>query len=71
MLVNAPGVRCPQLAKPATVAQSMFDVHGTARHFCAPHWESELQLAPEAVPPHVRANVLDNLFLQKPQKTFV
>src|SRR5207237_7032431 len=74
-LVKAPAVRCPQLTKPVTVAQSVFDVHGTGRHGAPLHAghgtpTAHAQAAPDAEPLHRRANVLRLLFLQKPQNTF-
>src|SRR5437667_3710421 len=75
-LVKAPAVRWPQLMKPLTVEQSVSDVHGTGRHGAPLHVPqgtpiAQVQLAPDARPLHLRANVLRVLFLQKPQNTFV
>src|SRR5713226_7451796 len=74
-VVKAPPVRWPQLRKPVAAVQLAFDVHGTGKHGGepAPHCAQgtpmgHVQLVPEAEPLHLRANVLRDLFRQKPQK---
>src|SRR5213080_1468981 len=73
-LQKAPEVRCPQLTKPVTAAQSVFAVHATGRHGAPLHAAhgtptAHVQAAPDASPLHRRAKVLRLLFLQKPQNT--
>jgi len=78
-VVKAPEVRCPQLVKLVTVAQSAFmlaGLHCTGRHGAplhvlhgGPGWHA--QAVPDGEPLHVRANEFVVLFLQKPQKTLL
>ena len=74
--VNAPAVCWPQLVKPDRLEQSAFEVHGTGRHGAATLHGTPvvpvlpLQAGPPTVPPQRWANVLSDLFLQKPQNTF-
>ena len=75
--VNAPGVRWPQLPKPAgaKAEHSALDTHCTGRQGAPPHAShgvpmAHVHSAPDAEPLHRRANVFKGLCLQNPQNTF-
>ena len=73
---KAPAVRCWQLVKLVTVAQSASVVQGTPRHVGAPPHAvqarpgAHVHAAPDATPPHRRADWLLTLFRQNLQNTF-
>jgi len=73
---KAPAVRCWQLVKPVTVAQSVSVVQGMAKHVGAPPHAVQGRpglhehTAPDAKPPQRRADWLLTLFRQHLQNTF-
>ena len=73
LAVNAPDVDCPQLLKGVAAVQSAFPLaglQGTGRHLFGAHVLSAVQVAPVGDPLHLRANWVDVLLRQNPQKTF-
>jgi len=73
---KAPAVRCWQLVKPVTVAQSVSVVQGMAKHVGAPPHAVQARpgahehTAPDAKPSQRRADWLLTLFRQNLQNTF-